>query len=96
MYGDGNALATRLQSDYVAQRPWVTSTTADSTPGKPLSFAGWRGSDGRPNLIYPCSLLQPFIFFAAVRASVRLLSDPATARKVFSLDWSDPVMEAVS
>jgi glycine/D-amino acid oxidase-like deaminating enzyme len=37
-----------------------------------------------------------FTFFDAVRASVRLLSDPVTARKFFSLDWSDPVMEAVS
>ena len=41
-------------------------------------------------------LLQSFTFFAAFRGSVRLLSDPVAARKFFSLDWSDPVMEAVS
>lgn len=39
---------------------------------------------------------SPLTFFAAVRAGVRFLFDPVTARKFFSLDWSDPVLEAVS
>ena len=40
--------------------------------------------------------LSPLTFFAAVRAGVRFLSDPVTAREFIFIGLGDPVMEAVS
>jgi hypothetical protein len=62
-----------------------------------VSFsARWSAANNDGDAPIPSILVHFFIFFAEVRAGVRLLSDPVTARKFFSLDWSDPVMEVVS